>query len=263
MRKWIVPLLAVLISLVSVFISPSAVYAGQAYPGVDTTSEVTKPLIERATNILGQKPAFWGRYFNGLGYTNYPYKYEYKSAKENSVLRDAGIRVLPVARATEDVGGSYQLGQTDGQEHAGDFVESFSNLDGQYVIFLDVEDSTGEPPLSKKYYEGWSEAIASYCPHEGVCSSNVQLLPGVYFSAGDSTTSDNLQNAINSGSQCGGLWIADSLGTVATEWSSYYASPETHVDCRVLFWQDDEVNSSFDADLSSPDYDALNYLVLP
>ena len=257
------PLLAVFISLVSVFISPSAVYAGQAYLGVDTCDEVTDRRIEQATNILGHKPAFWGRYFNGLKHLGD--SCEYRLTKETSVLRDAGIRVLPVARATTDVGGSYSLGYTNGKQHAGDFVESFRNLDGQYVIFLDVESDRS---LSTEYYQGWSEAIASYCPHEGDCSSNVQLLPGVYLSAGDKTTSENLQDAIrgsqsSQGSQCGGLWIADWRGSVATEWSSYYASPASKVDCRVLFWQDDNINQTFDADLSNPDYDALNYLVLP
>ena len=70
--------------------------------GVDTLERLTDAMIPEAQKLMGAKPRFWGRYFQGNSGDG-----EYLHAKENKPLHDAGIRVLPISRQTNKVGGTH------------------------------------------------------------------------------------------------------------------------------------------------------------
>ena len=74
-------------------------------PGADSSNLVTsqingKTLIDLAAELFGAMPAFWGRYFTSVQSTGVV---EYRHRKENQILRDNNIRVLPIARQTRRV----------------------------------------------------------------------------------------------------------------------------------------------------------------
>lgn len=233
---------------------------------VDTYFRVTKPKdIQDATDVLGTKPLFWGRYFSGIDYQG---DGEY-FRKENPPLHLAGIRVLPIGRYTTQVGLGKNEGLRDGTDQAKDVVFSFGenylkSKGGEYYIFLDVESDT---PLSTDYYLGWSTAVRSL-------SSKVKLLPCVYLNAGDSTTSKALNLAIRNGAKCNGLWVANygnrfrKPSSPKLNFNSADASPATSIPgVPVLLWQyAGEIDGDFDLNVSNPqirDQDILSRLILP
>lgn len=235
--------------------------------GVDTFFRVTKPRdIEDATEVLGTKPLFWGRYFSGVGYRG---DGEYFRKLESPPLHLAGIRVLPIGRFTTQVGLGEKEGLRDGIDQAQDVVFSFGedylkSKGGEYYIFLDVEPET---PLSKDYYLGWSKAVRSF-------SSKVKLLPCVYLNATDSRTSRALSLAMRNGAECEGLWIANygnrfrKSSSPQLDFDSDDASPATSIPgVPVLLWQyAGEIDGDFDLNVSNPeirDEEILNRLVLP
>ena len=126
--------------------------------GADSSDLVTsqiggKTLVDLATETLGEKPAFWGRYFTSAASTGVV---EYRHLKEGQLLREKDIRVLPIARQTKRVHGTTAQGTVDAKLNAKDVLLTFGtdylkSLGGKFLMFLDVEST---PPLSLAYYLG-------------------------------------------------------------------------------------------------------------
>ncbi len=175
----------------------------QGQPGADSLSPVTSSLIQKATALYGTAPVFWGRYFTSATTTG---SGEYHHATENPPLNAAGIRLLPVARQTANVGGSQEQGAADGAANAQDFVDTFGVPEltaqgGQFIMVLDVE---GNPDLTADYYTGWTQGLISTAQQES--GGAVQMLPCLYASHGDSGTWNALETAMNAGAPCSGVW---------------------------------------------------------
>jgi hypothetical protein len=234
---------------------------GDRIVGVDSLSPVTEALVSAAKNALGTTPAFWGRYFTstiagGSG--------EFHHLIEDGVLRDHGIRVLPIARQTNKVGGARADGRSDGTNNAEDLLATFgvANLaaGGSVRIFLDVEGS-GVSRLSQSYYEGWVEGL-------NAASQGVRILPCVYGIPGDAVTWSALSRAVSGGALCGGIWLShphvSAVEPVA--WEPAMLKPFAGVPgVPVLLWQY-LFGHTFDRNLVNPDLgdagDFLSTLVL-
>src|SRR5262245_45386197 len=96
-------------------------------PGADSSVIVTnqiggKDLIALATELYGEAPVFWGRYFTS---TSTGGSVEYRHLKENQPLRDSSIRVLPIARQTKNVNGTQSDGSADAENNADDLLATF------------------------------------------------------------------------------------------------------------------------------------------
>ncbi len=174
-------------------------------PGADCARPVDQKLIDFAEGILGQVPAFWGRYFKGPGNTN---PVQYQAQRESAVLHENSIRVLPIARQTLRVGLSRGAGHADGGQNVRAIVEAFgadylAELGARPFVFLDVEESD---PLSAKYWTGWSKAVVN----EGgrATGGQVEFVPAIYGSRDATATWRALDQAVSAGSTCGGAWIA-------------------------------------------------------
>jgi hypothetical protein len=81
-------------------------------PGADSSVLVTsqiqrKGLVQLATDLFGQMPAFWGRYFTSASTSD---NVEYRQLKENRILRKQNIFVQPNARQTKHVNSSQKRG---------------------------------------------------------------------------------------------------------------------------------------------------------
>src|SRR6266700_7474558 len=93
-------------------------------PGADSSNLVTnqingKNLIELATTLFGETPVLWGRYFTSVAASGVV---EYRHRRENPILRENNIRVLPTARQTKHVAGTQALGSTDAQNNVEDLI---------------------------------------------------------------------------------------------------------------------------------------------
>lgn len=227
--------------------------------GCDTTKRVTDNLVSASKNYLDDKPAFWGRYFNGIAFDD---EVEYHRRQESTVLAKNGIPVLPIARATADVGGSRAKGEKIGREHAQDLIASFdlelskASSNGVY-FFLDVEPSV---PLSKEYYLGWSSAVAK-------ASSNTPILPCVYVNSSDTITAKAINEALSEGAKCYGLWIARYINhfRLVTE---FEPDLQFETNAPILAWQfiGDLMRGIFDFNLVNPSIDGdkfISHLILP
>ena len=116
--------------------------------GADSSVPVTnqigdKDLIHIATEVFGQMPAFWGRYFTSASTSG---NVEYRHLKENLMLNQNGIRVLPIARQTRNVNGTQASGSADAEVNVEDLITTFGqdyleSLGGRFLMFLDVEGS--------------------------------------------------------------------------------------------------------------------------
>ncbi len=200
--------------------------------GADTISNVTATMIQKASEYLAAAPRFWGRYFQAEISDG-----EYLHQQENTLLRQAGIRVVPISRWTNRVNGFREDGTDVGQKQAGDLLETFgenylaSQGDGFY-FFLDVEGVDGQPSLSQEFYLGWSEAVAK-------ANSKVQLMPCVYLNGGDCTTLRNLSAAVKAGAECHGLWVANygNNNPWLQPWSTEAVRVSPSTPCKVLIHQ--------------------------
>jgi hypothetical protein len=74
-------------------------FLNEGIAGADSTRPVTQKLIDSAIDVLASAPKFWGRYFKGAGNTN---PAQYQAGRENPVLERAKVRVLPIARQTNN-----------------------------------------------------------------------------------------------------------------------------------------------------------------
>jgi hypothetical protein len=204
--------------------------------GADSSTLVTASMIQAATQLFGETPVLWGRYFTSptTGGTT-----EYRHAEENPVLAQAGIRLLPIARQTTHVAGSAQQGTSDAQENVDDILDTFGTdylaaQGGEIFLFLDVE---GNPSLSQSYYTGWAQTLVSYSRS----SSNdaVTILPCVYAPHGDDQTWNVLTAAASAGVLCSGVWVARYFynSCEMTDWDDSIVMPAAQLPCDVLLWQ--------------------------
>lgn len=242
-------------------------------PGADSSQPVTAALIQAATELFGQKPAFWGRYFTGPTTGG---SVEYHHATENPVLAAANIRLLPVARQTSHVAGSEAQGTSDAQANVEDILATFpqaylASQGGQFLIFLDVEGlpQSGSPSLSLAYYTGWAQTLMSFSRAQ--TNNTVTILPGVYARQGDNETWHTLITANGNGIPCSGAWVARyyTPGCNMSDWNSPHVMPSVTIPCDVLIWQYAEncCNGAIDCNQTNPNVDVqtelLNKLVLP
>jgi len=242
----------------------------QGKPGADSSQPVTASLIQLTTALLGSTPAFWGRYFTSASTAGGT---EYRHAIENPLLNGAGIRLLPVARQTENVGGTAEQGVADGIANARDFIVTFGlsllvAQGGSFCFFLDVE---GEPSLSAAYYTGWTQGLAQEA--QLLSQGSVRILPCVYAAQGDGATWSALGSAIDGGASCFGAWVARyPAGDGAMgEWADETVTPELPAPfpVTILAWQyaGDSLEGQIDCSQTNPAIDVegqlLKYLVLP
>jgi hypothetical protein len=245
-------------------------------PGADSSTLVTSQiggqnLVELATNLFGQTPVVWGRYFTSAATTG---TVEYRHLKENQLLRTNNIRVVPIARQTKNVSGSMTDGSADAKANAEDLILTFgadylASQGGQVVMFLDVE---GAPSLSLPYYRGWASTLVAHS--QDFSGGNVTLLPCVYGTQADNTTWQAVVDAVASGVEFQGAWIArwrvrgchDLL-----DFDDGIVRPSVlPADFKILLWQyadDCQGGGGFDCDQTNPaldiQQDLLNMCVLP
>lgn len=245
----------------------------QGLPGADSFSQVTPALVQAATQIFGQTPKFWGRYFKNTTAKSPP---EYRHKAEDAVLAAAGIKLLPIAQQTGHVGGDEPLGAADAQANATDFLATFPQellvaQGGKFFIFLDVEGlpQEGNPSLSLSYYTGWAKTLVSFSQSQ--TGNAVTLLPCVYARTGDKVTWKALVAANANGVKCNGAWVAryPKVGVCKTiEFNNGFAIPKLTLPFPVLIWQYDENCSNIDLNQTNPSIAdiqtaLLNQLLLP
>jgi len=244
-------------------------------PGADSSAGVTsqiagKSLIQLASELYGEAPIFWGRYFTSI---TQPGNVEYRHLKENRPLRDKGIRVAPIARQTRRVQGTRADGAADAIRNAADYIATFradylASQGKTFFVFLDVE---GAPSLAEEYYAGWANTLADYS--SAITNGSVKLVPCIYATQADNPTWTALAAAVASGVTCGGAWIARwrLRGCHALEdWDQKVVNPSVPLPCPVLIWQyadDCHGRGGFDCSQTNPgldlDADLLSHLVLP
>jgi hypothetical protein len=247
----------------------------QGSPGADSSVPVTtviagKTLIALAQNLYGSTPVFWGRYFTSAATTGVV---EYRHLKENQILFDNNIRVLPIARQTKRVDGTAAEGSADATSNAEDLIKTFgqdylASQGGKFFMFLDAE---GNPPLSLSYYSGWANTLTAYS--STFSGRSVQVMPCVYASQGDNTTWQNLATGCAQGVDCRGIWVARWVEHGCknlVDWNDAKVNPRIALPCKVLIWQysaDCRGGGGFDCEEVNPsidlDDDLLNQLILP
>ena len=242
-------------------------------PGADSSQPVTTAMIQAATDLFGQKPSFWGRYFTGPATGG---SVEYHHANESPVLAEAGIRLLPVARQTAHVAGTEAEGTADAQANVSDFFATFPQTllvsqGGQFLMFLDVEGlpQAGSPSLSLDYYTGWAQTLTNYSRNQS--DNTVTILPCIYARQGDNVTWDVLATANIYGIPCSGAWVARYYNPSCelNDWNGEVAIPSVTLPCDVLIWQyaANCCNGTIDSNQTNPNIDIqaglLSKLVLP
>lgn len=168
--------------------------------GGDSYSPISSKLLHDFAASAGQSATFWLRYFNSVTAKGA----EYRHAIENVTFRYYNTLVWPVARQTNHVGGSYQLGLNDGKLNLQDLIASFGEdlLSQQSTsILLDVEGSDPSH-LSKDYYKGWVEGLNS------TIDNRLSILPCVYGIPGDQITWNALDAATKEGIECHGVLLS-------------------------------------------------------
>jgi hypothetical protein len=239
--------------------------------GADSSTPVTASLVHAATQLFGETPALWGRYFTSPATRGTT---EYRHAEENAVLAQAGIRLLPIARQTTHVAGSAQQGASDAQGNVDDIFDTFGTQylaaqGGEVFLFLDVEGnpSAGSPSLSQSYYTGWARTLVSYSRSSS--NNAVTILPCVYARQGDDQTWNVLAAAVGAGIQCHGVWVARYFynSCEMTDWDDSIVAPAVKLPCHVLLWQYAEncCGGSIDCNQTNPGLDIqtalLNHLI--
>ena len=137
----------------------------QGIPGADSTDQVTRGLIEEATQLIGATPQFWGRYFCS---PSNPSPYEYTHVNENRPLSENNIKLLPIAEQTWRVAGSQQDGAADAQGNVDDLIETFGAdyLAGIGTGVSDVSGRRGQPSF---------ESVAVACLLHGLGANSLLL----------------------------------------------------------------------------------------
>lgn len=242
-------------------------------PGADSSDPVSTSLIASATALYGTTPAFWGRYFSTADATS---TIEYHAAAENAVLAASGIRLLPIARQTPNVGGTEAQGETDALANLGALLGAFdaptlAQLGSEFLVFLDVEGTpeNGSPSLALDYFLGWASTLVSASKAQS--AGRVTFLPAVYARQGDTTTWNVLVSAANQSVPCHGAWVAryHTSGCNLLPWDPTFVMPSVALPCDVLLWQYQEncCNNTIDCDQANPTLDIqtllLDRLILP
>ena len=207
--------------------------------GVNSWQRVTPSFLRQVEVEVGQAPSFCGRYFTRPD-SGGP---EYKRALEGEVLGSRGIRVLPIARQTNHVGGSFELGHADALANSSDLLASFGHdylmaQGGRFRLYLDVEG----PPhsiLSAEYWGGWSRGLS-----DG--GGAVVFLPCMYGLQGDARS---WKAALSS--PCHGGWIAhlEKRPVEPVEWPDWAADPIAGIQAQVLQY---EFGRTYDRNLVNP-----------
>jgi hypothetical protein len=245
-------------------------------PGADSSTLVTsqiggRNLIQLATDLFGQPPVVWGRYFTSVSASG---DVEYRHLKENQPLREKNIRVLPIARQTKRVNGSVADGSADAAANAEDLIQTFgadylATQGGEVVMFLDVESS---PSLSVGYYQGWAATLMSHS--RDFSGGKVTVLPCVYGTQADDATWRAVVAAVGPGVEFRGAWIArwrvrgcNNLLEFGDDLVRPRSLPPVF---KILLWQysdDCHGGSGFDCDETNPSIDLqqdlLNKCILP
>src|SRR2546423_5090318 len=191
--------------------------------GVDTVPAVTQTLIDRATNHLGVKPRFWGRYF-GI----FKPKDSYTNAEATSMAAN-GIRLLPIARQTAFVDHSREVGEQQGKFNVDDLVKrvgiaTLAKHQGEILFFLDTEP---KPVLNAAYFEGWASAIVSEGAKHGL-----QLAPAVYLHHNDEGIWSALIEAAKAGHGPRAAWVVaehdDACKNPVPNWDSKFILPKNN-----------------------------------
>jgi hypothetical protein len=244
-------------------------------PGADSSVLITnqiqgKNLIQLAIDVFGQTPAFWGRYFTSASTSG---NVEYRHLKENPILKQNGVRLLPIARQTRNVNGTQAQGSADAEANAEDLVVTFgqeylASQGGQFLMFLDVE---GSPSLSSAYFLGWAQTLSGHSAD--ITNGIVKLLPCVYATRSDDVTWQAVADSADQGVLCGGAWIARWVHRGCAgldEWQDSEVNPNVQIPCNVLVWQysdDCWGGSGFDCNQTNPNLDVdeqfLSKLILP
>jgi len=243
-------------------------------PGADSSTLVTglingRPMIDVASDLFGQTPVVWGRYFTDAATTGLV---EYRARRENQPLRDRNIRVLPIARQTKHVDGTQARGAADAQANVEDLIKTFGadylrSIGGKFLMFLDVE---GTPSLSTAYYLGWARTLVDHS--QSFSNGAVTILPGVYATQGDDSTWEAILVADEQGVRSFGAWVARwrirGCGK-PLDWDVDVVSPRVELPCDILLWQyADECHGGdgFDCNVTNPNVDLQQFLdqcVLP
>jgi hypothetical protein len=255
--------------------SDGATIMAQGKAGADSSVVVTtqigsKNLIQLATDLFGQTPTFWGRYFTSASTSG---NVEYRHLKENPILRQNGVRVLPIARQTRNVNSSQAQGSADAEANSEDLIATFgqeylASQGGQFLMFLDVE---GSPSLSSAYFMGWAQTLTAHSAD--LTGGDAKILPCVYATRSDEATWQAVADCAEQGVVCNGAWIARWVhhGCAALDdWDDVKVSPTVQLPCNVLVWQysdDCWGGAGFDCDQANPNIDVdqelLSKLVLP
>lgn len=250
-------------------------------PGVDSNGPATSidggvTLLQRAQQLFGEPPVFWGRYFKAPHNSDT----EQYQKSENHLFRELGIRVLPLARQTSHVArSSASLGRSDAVDNVDALFEAFTIEHlaaggGRFYMFLDTE-SRPKPPLAREYYTGWASELVQ---HSSEATGNaVTILPCIYVNQGDNETCRALGEAVaNDGVQCLGAAVAryfefDHTGChLPVDWDEEREQPSVRLPCPILIWQyigdcfqtglldGNQVNPAVDLQ-----NDLLQFLILP
>lgn len=244
--------------------------------GIDSLVVSNPPMFARAGSdgMLGQSPAFWGRYFHAPGQKNARGQVvSHYSAAENAFLRSKFVRVLPVARQTVHVGGD---GET-GAEHARLNVEAiFETFPAGYLagacpnplVFLDVEPTH---PLSPDYYLGWSAALMDHSTERS--NGGVRMRPAIYAGVKNAPAWAGLTQAMGRGALCYGAFVARyKFGTpIPNGWHPDVTTPDGGILPPILAWQywacpdGASAEQNFDANIASPFHSdvLMGGLILP
>ena len=245
-------------------------------PGADSSVPVTfqingRSLIDLATDLFGEIPVVWGRYFtsSSTGGT-----VEYRHRRENEPLRNRGTRVMPIARQTKHVRRDESLGVADAKNNVKDVITTFGadylkDQGGKFLLFLDVE---GDPSMSEDYYRGWAKTLVY---HSSTFSNGaVTIVPGIYATQGDDTTWRALKAAAATGVPCEGVWVARwrirGCGALLDfDANMGLVRPNVALPCEILLWQyadDCHGGNGFDCNEINPNIDVAAFLkkcVLP
>ncbi|WP_095089001.1 hypothetical protein [Mesorhizobium sophorae] len=251
--------------------------------GIDQADIASPPALRIGTKMLGKSPTFWGRFFKGPGNTS---PIQYQPTVENTFFSQRGIRVLPIARQTNNVGRSERLGYVDGQRNGAAVLAAFganhlARMADGIRVFLDVERYG---PMSPSYYEGWSKGLIDAGRQTMIDFSDeidmgvfprdisVTFRPCVYGHHSADRTWQSLGTAISGGAVCDGAWIVFMNSPARFPiwpWRSSFTSRHMPssvpvLACqRILDYSQDGVN--LDYNLANPAHEAdfLNTLVLP
>ena len=240
------------------------------FVGVDSLAEVSQVAVDTVKAQLNQLPLFWGRYFadNHWG--------KYNPRQENPVLSRNNIKLLPIARNTNDVGGSKAIGVRNAKRMVENFFTDFpidfvAKQGNEFLVFQDVEGGT-DSTLSASYYEGWAETLEaeSHARSGGAFS----LKPCIYARSHDKKTWKNLITATKKKNvNCYGLWVARILSrgcTAVPDWEYFYSflkPNDSQVHFPIFAWQYMQECNGFDGTLLNPNIDVksdfLDQLILP